>query len=106
MTSIQVTKATPRALRGCGKTVASGPKARRTAPTRDPYQLDGRGASTAQRPYRVAQQICSQPLREHLDRIDVRVTVLIPLRLALRHAQRRACPRLGADALCEEVRWN
>ncbi|MGF1614824.1 MAG: helix-turn-helix domain-containing protein [Gammaproteobacteria bacterium] len=42
-----------RELRGCEKTVASDPRARRTAPSRETYQIDRRGASTAQRRYRV-----------------------------------------------------
>ncbi|MGF1614393.1 MAG: hypothetical protein ACFCVA_10910, partial [Gammaproteobacteria bacterium] len=49
-------------LRGCEKTVASGPRARRTARSDETYQIDRRGASTAQRRYRVAQQVFSQAL--------------------------------------------
>ncbi len=41
------------ALRGCEKTVASGPRARRTERSDETYQIDRRGASTAQRRYRV-----------------------------------------------------
>ena len=40
-------------LRGCEKTVASGPRARRTARSDETYQIDRRGASTSQRRYRV-----------------------------------------------------
>jgi NADH-quinone oxidoreductase subunit A len=43
------------ALRGCEKTVASSPRARRTGRSDETYQVDRRGASTAQRGYRDAQ---------------------------------------------------
>ncbi len=36
-------------VRGCEKTVASSPRARRTGPSRETYQIDRRGTSTAQR---------------------------------------------------------
>ncbi len=74
-------------LRACEEIVASGPRARRTERSDETYQVDRRGASTAQRRYRDAQQIYSQALSTR------RRLVSPPCESAVRRVPRRARPR-------------